>query len=101
MEIQYRTTYYVCILTNNLKNLWNIETTTNPADRLQTLAESKEQEDKYLVYYEAYKEALDAVRRESRLLSYSQRKLKKLVTSKNPELLFLNPEQAIAELISS
>lgn len=93
MENRDANTYYVFIVTNSLRNLWNVSITVNLSERLRRLERGVDVDKcKYLVYYEEYREPLDSVDRETKLWGYSQRKLRKLVETQNPEMKFLNDD---------
>lgn len=95
MENKDTNTYYVFIVTNSSRNLWNVAITVDLSARLRRLENIAEVNNcKYLVYYEEFRKPLDSVDRETKLWGYSQRKLKKLVETKNPEMKFLNDDWA-------
>ncbi|WP_118973282.1 GIY-YIG nuclease family protein [Taibaiella koreensis] len=87
MQIQFQSAYYVYVVTDHHRQSLSVGITTNLAQRRDSLVAGLS----HLVYYERYTGAKETILRESRLQCYSQRKLRKLVTRKNPGLLFLDP----------
>ncbi len=92
--------YYVYITTNAERTVLDTGVTGDLRLRIQQLEQSQFQhplirsEAKpdciYLVYWESFDVALDAINRERKVKGYSRRKKKTLVVGSNPEWEFLN-----------
>ncbi len=88
MEIQYETTYYVYITTNDQKNRFEAGVAIDLNERMLKLEyNTAAGACKYLVYYEQYAAAEVSIQRELKLNNLSQRRLKKLAEEKNPGLV--------------
>ncbi|WP_118976237.1 GIY-YIG nuclease family protein [Taibaiella koreensis] len=91
MEIEFRSSYFVYIATDEKRSHLQAGITTNLRHLSATRTSATAGASVYdrLLYYEQYEEMLMAVRRETELAFFSQRKLRKLVLAVNPELAFL------------
>ncbi|WP_118950382.1 GIY-YIG nuclease family protein [Taibaiella helva] len=92
MEIEFRSSYFVYIVTDEERSHFQAGVTTSlhnlPDARTGAAAASAGVYDR-LLYYEQHEEMLTAVKRETELAFLSQRKLRKLVSAANPQLMFL------------
>lgn len=91
MEQDFKVVYCVYIVTDEEKKRLEVGITAAMQERLKKLEEENITDAcKYLVYYEKYDIDRDSVKREQKLSAYSQRKLRKLVETLNPQLEFLD-----------
>ena len=90
--------YYIYITTNPNKTTLYIGMTNKLSLRLKQHQENKGDSETFagryycynLIYYEAYKTALEAIKREKELKKWSRAKKESLINSVNPEWTFLN-----------
>ncbi len=98
MEIEFRTCYYVYVLTDEERIVLKVGITVDLQGLLHPLPDEAllrpAEEMRYLLYYEKYEEAAAAVAREGKLASFSKRRLKRLVELNNPDWAFLTDFQA-------
>ena len=86
MEIEFRQSYFVYIVTDHQRTHFNVNITT---DLHRIMAASNDITDTadasfYLIYCEQYHDKLAAVKRETELAFLPQRRLRKLVVAVNP-----------------
>ncbi len=96
MEIEFRTCYFVYIVTDKYKSLFKTGITTS-LKALFPLAGMNQGAGSanglcHLLYYEQHEEKYTAIRRETELAFLSQRKLRKFVLMSNPDLDFIAQE---------
>jgi putative endonuclease len=92
-EIQFQSSYFVYIITNEEKTLLKVGITVDLQEYLSGFLRGQSvdsAEKNYLLHWEKYTEITHAVKRETELASFSQRKLRKLVSQANPDWQFFN-----------
>lgn len=90
--------HYVYIMTNKNRTVLYIGVTSCLIERVRKHYDgfykgfSKKYNCQYLIYYEKFDYIINAIKREKQLKGWRREKKLALITSKNPNLIFLNDE---------
>ncbi len=88
--------YYLYIVTNKYRTVLNVHTTGDWIGKLKELEYSltntisSHEDCSILLYWEMFEDALDAVRREQEIKSWSKRRKNNLIDTHNPDWQPLN-----------